>query len=274
MQTTTAGMESTTPRRLNQAIADIGGGLSKTHIWGLLGLHDIKQRYRRSSLGPFWLTISMAIMIGTMGFLYAGLFAQDVSEYLPYLAVGLLIWTFMSTALGEVCLSFIATDQMVKQVKLPLTVHVARVVWRNVLILAHNAVILVPIALWSGKATLLGILSAVFGVFFLAASALFLGLILGIVCARFRDIPQIVTSLTQMAFFLTPILWKPEVLGSRVWMVTANPVFHYIELVRAPIIQGHVPGKSWVICFAVSLGLAVIATLVLARFGRRVAYWV
>ena len=242
-------------------------------MWGLLGLHDIKQRYRRSSLGPFWLTLSMAIMIGTMGMLYARLFGQNVSEYLPFLAVGLLVWTFMSTAVNELCLSFIAADTIVKQIKLPLTVHVARVVWRNVLILAHNAVILVPIALWSGKATPLGIVTALVGVFFLAVTCLFLGLILGILCARFRDIPQIIASLTQIVFFLTPILWKPEVIADRIWLVGFNPIFHYIELVRAPILQGHVPVQSWIICAAISLGLALVATLLLARFGRRVAYW-
>src|SRR5205807_7776055 len=112
----------------------------------------------------------MAIMIGTMGILYARLFSQDMSEYLPFLAVGLLLWTFISAALNELCSAFIGAENIIKQVKLPLTVHVARVVWRNLLILAHNAIILVPIALWSGKATVFAIVSTVAGVALLAGT--------------------------------------------------------------------------------------------------------
>src|ERR1700682_1541938 len=124
-------------RRVTQALADISGGFRLTHVWGVLGLHDIKQRYRRSTLGPFWLTISTGIMVGTMGVLYARLMSQDINEYLPYLAVGLVLWTFISSTTNELCLTFIGAENLVKQVKLPLTAHVTRVVWRNVLILAH-----------------------------------------------------------------------------------------------------------------------------------------
>jgi len=261
-------------QRLNQALSDIGRGLYMTHVWALLGLHDVKQRYRRSTLGPFWLTLSMTIMIAAMGVLYARLFGQNMEDYLPFLAVGLLLWTFISTTLNELCSSFISADTMIKQVKLPLTVYVARVIWRNLLILAHNAVILVPVALWSGKATLIGIFSAVLGVAFLAVNALWVGLILGIVCTRFRDIPQIVASLTQIVFFLTPILWKPEVLGTKIWVAKINPIFHFVELVRAPVLTGTIPWQSWTVSLGVFAILAVIATSMLARFGHRVAYWV
>jgi len=263
-----------TPNRLQQAIADIVDGLRLTHVWALLGRHDIKQRYRRSTLGPFWLTLSMAIMIGTMGILYAHLFSQSMSDYLPFLAVGLLLWTFISTNLNELCSSFIGAENMIKQVKLPFTVHVLRVVWRNLLILAHHGVILIPVALWGGKVTVVAAISALLGIVCLATNALWVGLILGIVCARFRDIPQIVANLTQITFFLTPILWQPEVLGSRMWVATLNPLFHFVEIIRMPILSGSIPWQSWSICLGVSAVLTVAAIVLLARFKRRIAYWI
>jgi lipopolysaccharide transport system permease protein len=94
------------------------------------------------------------------------------------------------------------------------------------------------------------------------------------VCTRFRDIPQIVASLTQIVFFLTPILWKPEVLGTKIWVAKINPIFHFVELVRAPILTGAIPWQSWTVSLGVFAILALIATSMLARFGHRVAYWV
>lgn len=257
-----------------QAFADIVDGFRLTHVWGVLGLHDIRQRYRRSTLGPFWLTISTGIMIGTMGFLYARLLSQDVGQYLPFLAVGLVLWTYISSTANDLCLTFISAENLVKQVKLPLTAHVTRVVWRNLLILAHNAVILLPIALLQGKTTFVGLLSIVAGVAVLGLTSVWVGLILGALCARFRDIPPIVANVTQIVFFMTPILWHPEVLGNRVWLATANPAFHFIELIRAPIVSGTLPKASWLVSLFVLLLTGVGAFLMLWKYRARVAYWV
>jgi ABC-type polysaccharide/polyol phosphate export permease len=262
------------PLRWHQAIDDVASGFRLTHIWALLGTHDIKQRYRRSTLGPFWLTLSMAVLIVSMGTLYSRLFNQDPAKYLPFLAVGLLLWTFISTSVSELCQAFIAADTLIKQVRLPLTAHVARVVWRNLLILAHNAVIMIPVALWAGKATVLGVITSIAGLFVLAASAVFLGLILGIICTRFRDIPQIVASVMQILFFMTPIMWPPEVLGTNIWIAKINPIYHYVEIVRSPLIIGPIPAMSWMLTLSALVLLAAFALLMLARFGRRVAYWV
>src|SRR2546422_820704 len=98
---------------------------------------------RRSVIGPFWLTISTAVMVSAMGFLYARIFGQDVSTYLPYLAVGLVIWGTISTMANESCTVFTTVEQIIKQVRLPLTTHVCRMVWRNAIIFGHNALILV-----------------------------------------------------------------------------------------------------------------------------------
>src|SRR5262249_37328135 len=68
----------------NAAVAwnDIWQGLHKSWFWGALAMQDIRLRYRGSIIGPFWLTLSMAIMIGAMGFLYSKLFNQDMTTYL------------------------------------------------------------------------------------------------------------------------------------------------------------------------------------------------
>ena len=117
-----------TPSRASQAVVDIVGGMRDYHLWGLLAWQDIRQRYRRSTIGPFWLTISMGALVGGLGMLYAGLFRLQIADYLPFVAAGFVLWGFVSGVINEGCTAFIDAAAIIKQMRLPLSVHVFRVV--------------------------------------------------------------------------------------------------------------------------------------------------
>lgn len=243
-------------------------------IWHTLGWLDIKQRYRRSVIGPFWLTISTLIMVAALGLVYSVLFNQPLQAYLPYLAVGLIIWTLISTLILESCDVFIAAESMIKQVKLPFTVHVMRMVWRNLIILLHNVVVLVAVVLFFVKSWNLSLMTVPLAILVIAANGLFLGLILGVFCTRFRDIAPIVVNVTQLTFFITPIFWNAEALTERAWVVKYNPIYHFIEIARLPILSGTVPLISWLVVSVITLVLAILAVVVMRHYHHRIAYWV
>ena len=255
-------------------LTDLRQGLSMWRLWGGMGWNDVLQRYRRSLLGPFWLTLSMAVMIGTLGFLYAHLLRTNVADLMPYLCLGLLVWGFLSSLLNESGMVFVGSEAYIRQMRLPFTLHVCRYVWRNLIIFGHNAVVYVVVAVIFGIVPGWAALLAVPGLLLILVNALSIGMLLGMVSTRFRDIQQIITSLTQVIFFLTPIIWKPEMLGDRVVLALVNPVHHFIELLRQPLL-GQVPS---VLTYAVTLGftaLSVAASLLfLHRFRNRIAYWI
>ena len=178
------------------------------HVWATLGWQDIKQRYRRSVLGPFWLTISTGVMVAGIGLLYARIFHQETKDYIPYLAIGLVVWNFLAALVNESCQAFVASDQIIKQVKLPLTTHVSRVIWRNVIMFGHNAVILLVVELIYRKGSALSLALVLPGLLLILLNGLWVCLLLGVLCARFRDIPQIIANLVQVTFFMTPIMWQ------------------------------------------------------------------
>jgi ABC-type polysaccharide/polyol phosphate export permease len=255
------------------ALSDIADGLRHWRLWILLGWQDIRQRYRRSVLGPFWLTLSMGILVGTLGVLYGVLFGLAIDDYLPFLALGFLAWWLISGVVTDGCMAFIDSEHLIKQVKLPFSMFVYRVVWRNLTIFAHNFVVYLVVAvafgIWPGAAGLL----LLPGLVLIAANAIWIGLLLGMVCARFRDVPQIVTSLLQVAFFLTPIIWMPQLLGDRIAFVHANPFFHFVELVRAPLL-GQVPVPlTWAVTVSVTAVGWLVTLLVFRRFRNRIPYW-
>ena len=259
---------------LSLALQDLKNGVCSIYIWPMLGWQEIRQRYRRSMLGPFWLTISTGILVGAMGPLYGRLFGQDISAYFPYLAISLVTWLLISTTVNELCLAFIAAEGFIKQIKLPLTIHVLRVVWKNLIVFAHNLVIVALVLLFFPPPLSINLLLFPIALFFVVINAVWLGILLGLMCARFRDIPQIVGSLMQVALFLTPVMWKAEMLGRNIYAAKINPIFHFLEIVRQPLLGGSVPVLSWLVVIAITCCGYIAALAVFARFRARIAYWV
>jgi lipopolysaccharide transport system permease protein len=248
-------------------------GIYLCRIWGALGWHDIKQRYRRSVLGPIWFTLSTAIMVWVLGTLYSSILNQEISSYLPFLAVGLVVWQFISSTVSEGCTVFIASSALIKQINLPLTIHVCRVVWRNFIIFLHSLPIIILALLIFGAMPTNQIFLLPFGLILLLLNAVWLTIILGILCARYRDVLPMVTNFLQVAFFFTPVMWSPDILKSKVWIAVYNPLYHLIEIIRAPILGRPIEMESWFW----SIGLIIfgfgLSQYLMIRHRNRVAYW-
>jgi ABC-2 type transport system permease protein/lipopolysaccharide transport system permease protein len=264
--------QSQTP--FQAALDDVLEGLRRWELWGTMGWYDVRQHYRRSVLGPFWLTLSMALMVVVLGFLYGGLFGHSLRDYLPYLALGLIFWGLMSSFFTEGCNMFTGSAHFIREVNAPLSIYVYRQLWKNLIILAHNALVYMAVAvafgIWPGVA---GILFFP-GLVMVAMAGLTVSVVLGLLTCRFRDIPPIVTSVVQILFFVSPILWKPEQVPARALFVDSNPFFHFLNIVRQPLL-GEVPDlSSWVVALALTAASLLLASLCFVRFRRRIAYWV
>lgn len=257
------------------ALTDLTSTYLKSHLALMLGWQDIKQRYRRSKLGPFWITISMGVMIAMIGIVFGQVLDSPMQDYWPFLATGLILWTFFSSAIMEGSNAFIDSKEMIRQLNLPLSLYPLRVLWRNIVICGHNILILPFVFLIVGKEPTWQIFWLIPGFIVFALNAFWLSLFLGVFCTRFRDMAQIINSALQVFFYITPVLWMPNLLTARsaTLIVDTNPVYHLMELVRAPIL-GNAPS---ILNWQVSIGLAVLGGLLtLYLFGnykKRIAYW-
>ena len=256
------------------AVLDLVQGVRARYIWSLLGWQDIRRLYRRSVLGPIWLTLSMGAFVGALGMLYGLLFGVEIANYVPFLALGFIIWTLISDVISDGCNAFISAEGIIKQVGLPLSVHVYRMMWRNLLILCHNAVVFVIVAALLGVWPGLNGLLALPGLVLLFLNGIWAALLFGIICARYRDVPPIVASILRICFFVTPIIWTPDLIPTRAVVLDANPFYHLIEVVRAPLL-GQAPGiASWIAVLTMTFGGWVITFEVFRRYRWRIAYWV
>jgi ABC-type polysaccharide/polyol phosphate export permease len=257
------------------ALQSIFAGIGQSSLAAILGWQDIKQRYRRSTVGPFWITISMGVMIASIGIVFGQIFNSPMKEYLPYLAAGIIFWALISGVINDGCLGFVAAEGMIKQLPIPLFVHIIRIVWRNILILLHNLVILPVVMLVLGVPITLHIFLILPGITLVLVNLTWMALLLGVVCTRFRDMPNIIASILQVAFYLTPIIWMPNLLPERAgtMLLDINPFYHLLEIIRLPFL-GQLPNDiSWFF----ALGMAVVGwafTLkVFGRYQHRIAYW-
>lgn len=260
--------------QLELAVRDVIGGARNYHLWGLLGWQDVRQRYRRSILGPWWLTMSSAVMVAGLGFVYHAIFKIPLGEYLPFLASGLIVWMLISTIVVESCQVFVSNEQIIKQIRLPFTLYACRLVWRNVITFAHNIVIAFGAVLIFGvNMATVDVLLLMLGVAVLIVNGIWVAIILGAISTRFRDIPPIVASVMQLCFFVTPIIWHPSLLTGRQRVVDFNPFYHFVEIMRAPILGGPLPINSWTAVALITLAGWLITIGFLVRYRRRIAFW-
>ena len=252
---------------------DLLSGIRAWPMWTMLGWNDIRQRYRRSVLGPFWITISMAVFIALLGVIYSHIFKIELRTYLPFLTLGYIVWGFVAQATSESSLSFQESERIIRQIRLPYSIFAFRVVWRNFIVFLHTVVVYIPIAIFYNVRPGIVALFALPGLVLVYINQAWVTLALSIICTRYRDVHQIVNTAIQIMLFTTPIMWPVSTLGSAVIIAYVNPLYHILELVRAPLL-GEVPSTmSWLVVFGCAVVGWAIAILLLRRATGRLVFW-
>jgi ABC-2 type transport system permease protein len=280
-----AAMTATAPpgvRSWRRAADDIVGGWRQRQLWGHLGWQDIRQRYRRSLLGPIWITISMAVTAIALGILYAGLFGNELAVQLPYILVGFIVWGFISGCIGEGSEVFIANEGLIKHLPAPLSVHIYRLVWRQTLFFAHNLIVYLVMLVVFPQSLHWTALAALPAFVLLALNGAWAALLLGMVTTRFRDLTPITQSVVQLMFFLTPIVWIYEdlvnspnaAIAERARLVEFNPFLHFIEIIRQPMLGQDQQIRHWIIVLVITVVGWAVTLVVLRRYRSRISYWV
>ena len=266
-----------------RAFKDLREGFAQRELWLSLGWQDIKQRYRRSVLGPFWITIATGLQAAAMGVLYSALLDIPLSDFLPYVTVGLIVWNLIQASIIEGSEVFIANEGLIKQLPSALSVHVYRLVWKQMLFFAHNALIyaimLVVFGVWRDIDWTA--LFAIPALVLLMLNAMWVSIVFGIFATRYRDIGPILASMTLMLFVLTPVMWTTKSLeaqggevAERAKLAELIPTFHYLDIVRAPLLGEQQEAYHWYIVIGLTVVGWVLAILAMRKFRARVPYWV
>jgi ABC-type polysaccharide/polyol phosphate export permease len=264
----------TADHQAHEAIADLVEGLLAYEVWGTMAFHDIRQRFRRSVLGPFWLTLSMGILIATLGLVLSALLGQDIREMLPYIAVGLIFWGLLTGCINDGSNIFIGNESYIRNVPLPLSAHFYRMMARNIIIWVFNMAIYFVVLIFFRVKFDWQFLLFFPGFALFLLNAAWMGLAAGILSTRYRDIPQVIANIVQVVFYITPVFWSPATLPHRVAFVEMNPLYHVLELARAPLLGQGITLDNWLFAIGLAaIGLAFTAFLYRRDYAR-ISYWV
>lgn len=240
-----------------------------------MGWFDVVQSYRRSLLGPMWITLNTAIFSAAMTVVYGALFGIPTRQYSAYIISGMIAWTWVSSMLIDVGNTFINYSSYIKSTVIDKAQMIWATAFKHVIVLLHNLVVyLVAVAF--------GVMPFnVYSLLFLPAAALFFLMsipltgLLAILFARYRDLPRLVSAVIVIVMLMTPIFWMPSmVTGWRQIVFKLNPIYYCIEFLREPLL-GEPPNPVVSVVF---LGMAVAIWSYGAWFCRRylryVAFWV
>lgn len=257
------------------ALQDLEAVFSRWRVWTLLAWQDVYLRYKRSLIGPFWISISQSITILAAAFLYSQIFNLPFKEFLGYITAGVLVWNFISFLLGEASTYIVEAEGLIKSLPIPITVLAARIALRNLIVLMHNIVVFGAILIFFGTTFTWTALLAVLAIPVLTVMGFLAAIALGPVCALYRDLALIIQNGLAFMFFLTPIIWKADQLPERAIFVLGNPFYHLVELVRAPLIAGTpASGLNWAVAAGCLCLLAGLAWVSLVSSRGKLYFWI
>jgi ABC-type polysaccharide/polyol phosphate export permease len=245
-------------------------------IFCLIGITDIQKRYARSKLGQWWLTLSLAINIAMLSFVWSNLFHIPIKDYVPYITCGLIMWTYISGCITESCQLYVVYSGYVKELNISKLSYCNSLFVKNLVVLAHNIPVLIGVFVVFQHETSLESIWLTFAGLTLTTMFLYgVSLTLAILGLRFRDIANIVQSLMQVMIYITPVLWKLGSMNPDVQniLLTFNPFAIFMIICRDTIIGEAVPTEIWSSAITYTVVALLVAAMMFAKFRRRLPYW-
>ena len=236
--------------------------------------YEIRKKYKRSLLGPFWITLSLLFFIVILSFVVGIFLGSGSKSNLAYISVGIVAWHYISVSINESTTLFIESESLMKQINLPLYVYFLKIVFKNTIIFFHNALLIPFLFLYLKISVNITSLFSFVGLLLIAVNLLWICAVASIISVRFRDFPPIIGSLLQAFFYLTPIMWTFTQLDKiKSILVQVNPFYHMIEVVRAPLIDGIFPFLSAAILVILALFGNIFAYFIVNKYKFKIIYW-
>jgi ABC-type polysaccharide/polyol phosphate export permease len=242
-----------------QAWEDLVLGAKNVRGWWLLARDDLKSRYARTVLGPFWMVLAQAMFVGALSFWSATLTGKDIGKQILYVAAGMAVWSTVATSIIDASGIMLRAASFVSTYRLPISLHIHRFVIGQFITMAHLLSVYVVAAVVFAVPLNANTLLFFPGVIVTYIAMIGWSLALSMYGARYRDIAPLSSAVLGALFILTPIFWRREDIAAASWMADINPLFHILQLTRAPLLGEAPTMHNWV-------GAVVVAAISLA-FG-------
>lgn len=252
---------------------DYVNSFRQTALWHAMAFNDILTRYRGSILGPFWITLTSAAFALGIGLVYSEIMRVPAERYLPWITTGVVVWNLFQVTVVEGSTALVSESVIIRQSATPLPLFIWRVIWRNIINFAHQFVVVIAVALYFGYFLKIDFPLAALGLTLFILNVSWVCFIGAVLSARYRDIQQVILTVMQILFFLSPVIWIPGENRSVNPLLLSNPMYHMLEVTRNPLLGLPAPLMSFVfLALAAVVGWAV-TFLFYAAVRRRIVHY-
>lgn len=256
------------------AARDLADAIRMAPVWLHGGWIDVVWRYRRTRLGTFWHTLSLAAFVLVMGIIWSAILKQDVMNYFRYVSVSIICWTLIASLITEGTGILIAGQATALSMRFPYVAFAFAHVWRALLTFGHHFLLYVAVAVGTSLVPGWPTLLAVPALLLVAANGVWMALLAGMLCLRWRDLGPAIASAMQILMFATPIFWPPDLLGPRLaFIADYNPFYHLVRILREPLLGAAPPMTSWLWVVGMLVVGAAVTAWLYGRSRNRLAYW-
>lgn len=262
--------------RSASAQSEIFQGLKAWNVCLFLSLNDIRTKYRRTFLGPWWVVLGVGISLGLMSVLWSTIFGLDWRVYLNYMMAGIITWYWIQAYITQSCDLFtMEFASLMRSLPTPPIIYVYRFVLRGAWLYLHYLPIWVISALVTGNGpTWWALVLFPLAFVIILINAVAITIVLGMGNARFRDLSPAIQALMTPMLLLTPIIWHPSMLGEYQFIAMINPFTHFVAIIREPLI-GSVPTMlTWIYVSVVTVLNVLTATVLYGKYRKYIIFWI
>jgi ABC-2 type transport system permease protein len=256
------------------AFSEIAEAIRLSPVWLHAGWINVLWRFRRTRLGPFWHTLALGGFILTMGTIWSAVLKQDPLQYFRSMSINFIVWSFVASFIIEGTGTLTSAQHTALSMRFPYIAFAFGHVWRALILLAHHSVLYFLMLIATMHAPGLPVLLAIPGFVVLALNGVWLSLLFGIICLRWRDMAIVTSIAMQVLLLATPVFWEKHMLGERLaFAADYNPLYHFLTIVREPLLGNLPPIESWVWSLGM-LAVGMTSTLwIYGRYRNRMPYW-
>lgn len=203
---------------------------------------DIRGKYKGSFLGVLWSFINPLLSVLVYAIVFPYIMKVKVENYLIYLITGIIPWTFFTSSINMGMISVLSNANMIKKVYFPRIILPISSVTSCLVNFLISCIIILLFCICSGLGFSIYLLWLPLIVIIQYIMLLGFTFILSSIEMYMRDIEHIVNFILSMAFYVTPILYTPDIFPNNLaWVLKLNPMAYLVNAYRSVFFYQEMP---------------------------------
>ena len=204
-------------------------------------------------------------------FLFSGVFSQPNDRMVPNMAIGMAVWRLYGALISGGTQAFIRGRPILINQAHPLSVAILSNLTSGLFVFLHGILPMLLITYLYVKPDFSDLLLVLPGFILILLSLYAVGYIFATIGTRYRDFNNLVGSVMTVSFLITPIIWLPEMAkGKREIFLDFNPFYHFMEVLRDPLIGQPIDWVNWAVVIGITLIAWPLAMYIHVKDDRKV----